>query len=166
MDLTPCPTGAPVAGAFLRDAAYVTAGPWLVALWHTPETGQHAATVVSATGRGRASLTSAPVTPALSRDGVPGRIGAQPVTLLGGRRPLRAVRRVTVHGDQLDWQMTIAPSDSRIVDLQTGQTLWYRNDEGLCTATGTLTGDQVAALVLFDHLGVSRPRMARDRVRV
>jgi hypothetical protein len=160
MDLTPNTehNRAALAGT-PANAEVAAAGQWTAALWS--DWARHPAAprcVVDGPGAvGEAWLKLAPTTSTLQLTAVPGRIGSREVELRRNRPRLRRRRRViTVVGEDVAWELTVAEDGFLIRDVTTGRDIWRRTSDGRRWADDHLDADSVAALLLWDWVGLER----------
>ncbi len=145
------PTEAPL------TARHFVAGPWRVAIW-VPTGGFHTgvrSAVAGPGGDGSAWLSAEPNAMGMQIGGVRATIGGDEVMLHRNRPRLRRRKReIRVVGEARRWAMTFpAAGSAQITDEATSEVLW-RRDGTERTGNPTLTADDVAMLLLLDHVAL------------
>ncbi len=138
------------------SAQHYRAGPWEVAVW-VPSAGLHPGIrsgVEGPEGRGGAWLSAPPNALAMQIGGTLARIGDDEVLLRRNRPRLRRRNRVIrVVGENLRWAMTLAPDSAQWLDEDTAEVVWRRDGAQRLGSAG-LSADQVAMVLLLDHVGI------------
>lgn len=139
-----------------ESAQHYLAGPWQVAVW-VPSGGFHPgirSAVEGPGGRGGAWLSAPPNALGMQLGGALARIGDDEVLLRRNRPRLRRRNRVIrVVGENLRWAMILAAGSAQLVDEATDEVVWRRDGAQRSGSVG-LSADQVAMVLLLDHVGI------------